>query len=64
MKSPPVPAACHMALTSLSLCLADALLRTDNSVAGAALLILGTSALHLARRVVPLTRMAYQKDID
>ncbi|WP_322013876.1 hypothetical protein [Paraburkholderia sp. J12] len=57
MKPPPVRIPCHMVLTSLSFCLSDALIRTDNSVAGAALLLLGASALRLVRRFTPRARL-------
>lgn len=39
--------ACHMVLTSLTPYVADVLLCTNNSVAGAMLLILGTAVTHL-----------------
>ncbi|MBB5408437.1 hypothetical protein HDG34_002373 [Paraburkholderia sp. HC6.4b] len=42
----------HMALTSLTLYVADVLLRTNNSVAGAMLLILGTLVIHLLRPLI------------
>ncbi|MGF6916276.1 hypothetical protein [Paraburkholderia sp. 40] len=42
----------HMVLTSLTLYVADVLLRTNNSVAGAMLLILGTLVIHLLRPLI------------
>ncbi|OAJ57917.1 hypothetical protein A6V37_28905 [Paraburkholderia ginsengiterrae] len=47
-----IPIAGHMVLTSLTLSVADVLLRTNYSVAGAMLLILGTSVTHLLRRLI------------
>lgn len=52
MNPRPIGIACHMVLTSLTLYVADVLLRTNNSVAGAKLLILGTSATRLLRRLI------------
>jgi hypothetical protein len=52
MNARPIGIACHMVLTSLTPYVADVLLRTNSSVAGAMLLILGTSAIHLLRRLI------------
>lgn len=49
----------HMVLTSLTLSVADVLLRTNYSVAGAMLLILGTSVTHLLRRLIHSRITAY-----
>ncbi|WP_322011233.1 hypothetical protein [Paraburkholderia sp. J12] len=51
MNPKPIRIACQMMLTSITLYVTDALLRADNSVAGATLLILGTLFAHLVRRI-------------
>jgi hypothetical protein len=51
MNPRPIRIACHVALISLTLYVTDALLRTNNSVTSAMLLILGTLVLHLVRRL-------------
>jgi hypothetical protein len=56
MSPRPLGIACPMVLTSLTLYVSDVLLRTDNSVASAMLVILGTSLLHLVRRLGLHTR--------
>lgn len=52
MNPRPISIACHMVLTSLTLYVADVLLRTNNSIADAMMLILGTSVTLLLRRLI------------